>query len=224
MDGKDLAIVEHQKQCGLKARQQQQRFSNFEVLPGNKDAYEAAKAFVDRHCETPKERGMGLLLMGPVGSCKTHTAAAIANHEIDGWRFEISPERVRDLEDSGYTHSGWNYRDNPPKIKFTSVVDMLSTIRAAYDGEDDVQDVIWRFCNTDLLILDDMGTEKLTEWGSERLFEIVDHRYNENLPMIITTNLTPAQLKKAVGDRIYDRIREVCRMVSITEGSYRPTA
>ncbi len=140
---------------------------------------------------------------------------------------QMSAERIRDSEGS-IGRGGNRYGDNPPKMALISTVDMLAKIRAAFDignkYDDSAQDIINRYSRIKLLILDDMGTEKSTEWANERLFEVIDNRYNENLPIIITTNLPPEQLKKIVGDRIFDRIREVCKLYTITESSHRPFA
>ncbi len=140
----------------------------------------------------------------------------------------MSAERISEAE-RGIGRIGNHYGDNPPQMALISTVDLLAKIRAAFDGgskyDDSAQDVINRYSRIKLLILDDMGTEKPTEWANERLFEVIDNRYNENLPTVITTNLLPEpHLKKIVGDRIYDRIREMCKLYTITEGSYRPTA
>jgi len=75
-----------------------------------------------------------------------------------------------------------------------------------------------------VLALDDMGAEKPTEWVNERLFEIIDYRYNEYLPVIASTNATPAELKTQIGERSFDRLREMCVFVAVTAKSQRVTA
>ncbi len=204
MKTKEETIQSLQKAAGLKARQREQTFANYVVKDGNRAAYETAKAF--------GKYSKGLYLAGVAGCGKTFTAAAIANSEIAGWYYENSDD---------YRHG---FLGNPTRIMFTSTIDMLAAIRAAYDSDDDAQDVINKYSGAKLLVLDDVGTEKLTEWAYERIFEVIDHRYNEELQTIITSNLAPKQLKSALGDRLLDRIREMCRFVTITEPSQRTTA
>ena len=75
-----------------------------------------------------------------------------------------------------------------------------------------------------LLIIDDLGIERNTEYMQEMVFNIIDCRYRSGLPFIITTNLTAAELKKTsdIGySRIYDRILERCFPVAVTGESRR---
>lgn len=218
MDDRAFVVKDFQKKIGLKTRQRKQRFSNFTVKPGHEAAYKAVRDFAAT-CAFGETK-TGLMLAGPVGCGKTHLAAAIVNSVLDGWR--MSPRRIENAH--AHSISYINYGDNPPQIAFTSVISMLQEIRAAYDGGESAQDVVEGYARTGVLILDDLGTEKMTDWASEQLFQVIDHRYCEELSTVITTNLTPTQLKQAVGDRIFDRIREMCPLVAITEKSQRPTA
>jgi DNA replication protein DnaC len=75
-----------------------------------------------------------------------------------------------------------------------------------------------------LLVLDDLGAEKTTEWVQSVIYEIIDHRYNEYLPLIITTNLKAGELAEKLGSRTADRIRSFCKLVMLNLKSQRPTA
>jgi DNA replication protein DnaC len=66
-----------------------------------------------------------------------------------------------------------------------------------------------------LLFLDDLGSEKMTEWVEETLYLILNHRYNEVLPTVITSNLTIEQLAERVGDRIASRVVGMCDVVKL---------
>lgn len=75
-----------------------------------------------------------------------------------------------------------------------------------------------------LLIIDDLGAERKSEFMQEQVFNIIDSRYRSGLPFIITTNLTSEELKKTgeIGySRIYDRILERCFPVEVTGASRR---
>ncbi|MDR2647637.1 MAG: ATP-binding protein, partial [Oscillospiraceae bacterium] len=85
--------------------------------------------------------------------------------------------------------------------------------------------IVRRQCqNVRLLILDDLGVEKLTEsWGKGKLYEIIESRYSADLPMIITTNSTKEELSEHVGGRTADRIRSMCKSVGLSGESRRET-
>lgn len=100
---------------------------------------------------------------------------------------------------------------------FPQVINNLQTMqdRNAY---------IDNLASFDLLILDDLGAERNTEYGLEQLFNLVDARYKSNLPLIVTTNLTYKDLQSGSTmalRRIYDRILEMCAVAVLVDGSSR---
>lgn len=100
---------------------------------------------------------------------------------------------------------------------FAKIVDDIFSIqdKAAYFKE---------FNRYKLLVIDDLGAERQTDYAMEQVYKVVDDRYKNNLPMIITTNLTINELKnpkKVEYSRIYDRILEKCVPVSFTGKNYR---
>ena len=75
-----------------------------------------------------------------------------------------------------------------------------------------------------LLIIDDLGAERSTDFALEKVYNIIDSRYRAGLPMILTTNLTLKEMKEATDirySRIYDRIFEVCYPMEFTGPSWR---
>ena len=101
---------------------------------------------------------------------------------------------------------------------FTTILNILS------DKNTEKQKYLNSLNRYDLLILDDLGVERSTEYVLEHLFSIIDARYRSGLPFIITTNLTADELKKpqAVAySRIYDRILERCHPVKVEGVSRR---
>ena len=81
-----------------------------------------------------------------------------------------------------------------------------------------------KFLECDLLIIDDLGVERNSEFAREQVFNIIDSRYRSQLPMIVTTNLTvdelknPADLARA---RIYDRVLERCTAIKVNDQNIR---
>lgn len=91
----------------------------------------------------------------------------------------------------------------------TNVTEVTRTFKA----DDDRQKLLSYTSNAALMVLDDLGAERSTEYAIEQLYSIVDQRYRSGKPLIVTTNLTLNQLGKTSElskQRIYDRILEMC--------------
>jgi DNA replication protein DnaC len=97
----------------------------------------------------------------------------------------------------------------------TSSTKMLRKLRP--EGGGDLDDYI----KAHYLLIDDLGAERGSEWVEETLYAIIDERWREARPTIITTNLVPADLKQTVGDRIYDRRRDDALAITLTGPSRR---
>ncbi len=91
-------------------------------------------------------------------------------------------------------------------------------------GSENKNEYIVRLCSYPLLILDDFGMERGTEYGLEQVYNVIDSRYISKKLLIATTNLTPEQLKKPEDvshARIYGRLLEMCVPVRFTGGDFR---
>jgi DNA replication protein DnaC len=91
------------------------------------------------------------------------------------------------------------------------VPDLLDHLRAAFDPARSVgyDERFEQVKTASILILDDLGTENATPWAREKLFQIFNYRYNEQLPIIVTTNadLRPGSGRAQVSGAIDERIR-----------------
>lgn len=106
----------------------------------------------------------------------------------------------------------------------TSFARLTNTIQGMYEGK---QEYIDSLSNFDLLVIDDLGTERKSEYMQEMVYNIIDSRYRSGLPMIITTNLTIDEITKpdSIGNsRIYDRIIERCFPIEVSGNSRRRKA
>lgn len=167
-------------------------FESFLDRNGSETAYKVAVKYV----KTFKEwNGESLMLWGEPGNGKTHLASAIVN----------------ELSKKGYI------------VVFQSVPELLQRIRSTFNNENKENEtqIMRALLECDLLILDDIGAEKTTEWVEEKLFNIIDGRYRKELPTLYTSNLEPKELKNQVGKRSYDRMVETSLTVKNEAASYR---
>ncbi len=91
-------------------------------------------------------------------------------------------------------------------------------------GSENRNEYIIRLCSYPLLILDDFGMERGTEYGLEQVYNVIDSQYISKKPLIATTNLTPEQLRNPEDvphARIYGRLLEMCVPVRFTGGDFR---
>jgi DNA replication protein DnaC len=80
--------------------------------------------------------------------------------------------------------------------------------------------IMERCCTAPILVLDDLGSEKLTDWGIERITLLINHRYNELRPTIVTSNLTIDEIKRSISQRIGSRL-SVLQFMEINEDDRR---
>ena len=111
--------------------------------------------------------------------------------------------------------------DEGHRVLMTNFATMVNVLQSSFDGRQEYIDSLNRYA---LLILDDLGAERKSEYMQEQVFNIIDARYRSGIPMIITTNLTAEEMKKPTdlgNSRIYDRILERCHPVEVQGQSIR---
>lgn len=159
-------------------------FENFRV-EGNPKARHVVTAlerenleFAKTTCQEFAERLEGwLLLEGSYGCGKTHLAAAIANSAVT--------------------------RGVP--TLFITVPDLLDSLRFAYNSpETTFEQRFEDIRNASLLVMDDFGTQNATGWAQEKLFQIVNYRYINKLPTVVTTNLILDEIESRIRSRLQD--------------------
>ena len=103
----------------------------------------------------------------------------------------------------------------------TSFVKLLSLIQ---NGDEKEADIISRLNSAKLVIFDDLGAERNTDYALEKIYNIIDSRYQRELPIIFTTNLTITEMKNETDNRykrIYDRVFENIYPMQFTGPSWR---
>lgn len=193
---------------GLGRRFKNRRFDTFEVNADNHEAYTVAINFADNfqafNGEGLEEKN-GLLIMGTKGTGKTHLAAAIANKLMQ----EGTP------------------------VLFATMIDLLAKIKSSFDRSIDgasEDEIIGLYKTVDLLIIDDLGKEQPTDWALSKIYQIINARYEDYKPTILTSNytldelirrMTPAHGDTQTAEATVDRIKEMTMQLNINGQSWR---
>ena len=164
------------------------------------------------------KQGKGLFLFGLFGTGKTHLAVATVRGLMESAP-DMFGERVNhDLElyeTDRETYKGYC-------CSFFSTVDLLDAMRPGSEAKQRHGE--WLFHRAkmdDLVVLDDIGAEKATDWVAERLYAIVDVRYRMKRATIFTSNCSEKQLQDQLGGRIVSRIYEMTEQVPVAGPDHR---
>ncbi len=153
----------------------------------------------------------GLLFQGPPGTGKTHLAVAIAKALV---------------------------RDKGARVLFYEQRDLLKTLQGTFDENASRREseVLGPIQNVEVLVLDDLGAGRITPWTRDVMHDIIAYRYNNRLPLIMTSNHAPGEdapasagdgppaaltLNDRLGPALMSRLYEMCRIVSVRGDDYR---
>lgn len=160
--------------------------------------------------------GKGLILLGPVGTGKSHLSVATLRAMV-----EANPGRF------GRAQSISGFVDEPVYAGYcctmVSVVEFLERLRESCrrDRKAYTRELERRCRNDAVLILDDIGAESPTDWVKEQLYALIDVRYRMKRSTFFTTNCSLDQLEGQIGDRTFSRIWEMCEGIRVGGDDWR---
>lgn len=182
-------------ECGIPKRYRRKGLASFIVPRGDRQRQEikmAAKAYAETF--QPHE-DRAILLRGGTGSGKTHVAVGIL------------------MEVLNRGHRGL----------YCNVTALLARLRDSYSANSPKREseILQEVMDADLLVLDDLGAEAATDWVRDRLYLIINSRYESSRATIVTTNCDDAELAERIGDRSVSRLREMCEVLEFPNEDYR---
>lgn len=203
------------KNAGMPERWKRHTFGNFDLTgldPQSVHSAKRAKRYAEFIANALKEHDLtyspnGLYFFGACGTGKTHLAAAVLNHIIGN---TVTP------------------------VLAATMQELAAKLKQTYDTDEDEERIIQAYTEVPVLLIDDLGSEQPTEWTADRIFRVVNGRYNANLPTIVTSNYEPLALGKRLtprryadsgnytdGAKIADRLLEMCVVCPLTGESKR---
>ena len=190
------------EQAGIPARYRHCTLDSFELWnsedPTLAKTLRAVQEFVDLYPADDK----GLLLMGSVGTGKTHLAVAALQ--------QIMREKTP-----------------PVRGRFADFTALVLEIQMTFDGSGSSREILRPLIEADLLVLDELGAGKTTPWVMDLLYYLVNTRYLEGRVTLFTTNFSdfPRGQTESLTDRVSARIRsrlyEMCRRLELRGRDYR---
>lgn len=144
----------------------------------------------------PLKTGNGIVLCGDVGRGKTGAA-------IGAMRY---------------------FHEQGASVRFQSVQELLSTLKETFDGKEQVPDTnkpMARAKRAGVLVLDDLGAERMTDFSVDTIDELIRHRYEHMRPTVITSNLTKPAFERHIGPKLWSRVVQTCVVVPAEGPDYR---
>lgn len=177
-------------------------FATSEIDENNKNIYEKVQNYAERYAEMI-DKGNGFYVHGSPGIGKTHLLACLCNY----------------------------LTEHLQTCAFTNFLQIAEDIKSAYASNKSEEMIVLKYSNVTFLFIDDFGKESFkklrndsgSSWLDEKIFEILNNRYNKMLPTIFSSNYTPQELSKEFGfdDAILDRVLDLSTIIFKMSGTNR---
>ena len=164
-------------------------------LKDNKDLYTTCEMYI-KNWEEIKKEGLGYYFWGSVGAGKTYTTAVLAN--------ELMKKHL-------------------VEVLFLKMPEAVSQIKRTFGSEknDPAKKLFERMCTVELLILDDLGIEKVSDWLADEVYQVMEYRTSHYKPMIITSNQSLGDLGKIYREQVSSRINGCSKSIHFTQEDKR---
>lgn len=195
-------IVEKLKKASLLG--EKYKYVTFDNTKITSKEFEEIFSRCKKYCKVADKvlsKGIGIYLFGNKGTGKSHLTACMSN----------------DLINNYYT------------VLYTNFSEISKYIRGTFNKANETEyDFLERLSSIDFLFIDDFGTEIVTKnnqdvWLQEKVFEVINKRYNNNKPIIFTSNYSLRELieERGIADKTVDRINEMCEIMKLEGSSFR---
>ena len=186
------------REAGINVENKRLTFNNFEVWnSSSRLAKDVAIKYYNNFNTIRSERSNSIIFSGQVGSGKTHLSIAL----------------------------GINFMNKKVKIIYMPYRDFIITMKQNILDADYYRKLITKFKMAEVLLIDDLFKGKVTESDINIMFEIINYRYINHLPLIISTELFINNLlliDEAIGSRIYEMCKEyIVEIEKVRENNYR---
>ena len=184
--------------AAIPPRYQRHSLETYQVEgPGQRQALEVCQTYAGNIKKTLAD-GQNLVLIGSVGTGKTHLACGVARRFLE----------------AGHT------------ALYVRTAELISMVRETWrpDSKKTERRVMRELTDPDLLVIDEVGVQANTENEQQILFNVINGRNEQMRPVILISNLDAEGIKKVLGERSSDRIRECCRVVQFNWQSWRGKA
>lgn len=176
--------------------------NNYRPYPENEESFQRVIKYLSTY-EELESRGKWLIMIGDYGTGKTHLAVAILKkicYEYARWSVNKYKE---------FPLAIVRGQINTRPVLFVKTPELLEKIRSSYEYKEiNENDLLNEFKQKKFLVIDDLGSEKPSEWQQEKLYSILDYRYSNLRSTVITSNYDLNELIMRIGQRVVDRIQE----------------